>query len=66
MVGDKDFRMMSATVKADQVRATGAKILATGCENCHSQLSDVNEHYQLPMSVEFISSMTANALVREQ
>ncbi|MDQ7783036.1 MAG: (Fe-S)-binding protein [Desulfomonilaceae bacterium] len=64
VVGDKDFRMMSAKVKADQVRATGAKVLATGCENCHSQLSDVNEHYQLGMSVEFVSSMAANALVR--
>lgn len=64
VVGDKDFRMMSAKVKADQVRATGAKILATGCENCHSQLSDVNEHYELGMSVEFVSSMVANALVR--
>lgn len=64
VVGEKDFRMMSAKVKADQVRATGAKVLATGCENCHSQLSDVNEHYELGMSVEFVSSMVANALVR--
>lgn len=63
VAGDKDFRMMSAKVKADQVRATGASILATGCENCHSQLSDVNEHYELGMSVEFISSMVADALV---
>jgi Fe-S oxidoreductase len=64
VVGDKDFRMMSAKVKADQVRATGAKVLATGCENCHSQLSDVNEHYELGMSVEFVSSMVAKALER--
>jgi len=64
VVGDKDFRMMSAKVKAEQVRATGAKILATGCENCHAQLTDVNEHYELGMKVEFVSSMVADALVR--
>ena len=64
VVGEKDFRMMSAKVKADQVRATGAKVLASACENCHAQLSDVNEHYELGMSVEFVSSMVANALVR--
>ena len=63
VAGDKDFRMMSAKVKADQLRATGAQILATGCENCHSQLSDVNEHYDLGMSVHFVSSMVADALV---
>ena len=31
-----DFRMKSARVKVDQVKATQAKILATACENCHT------------------------------
>jgi Fe-S oxidoreductase len=65
VAGDKDFRMMSAKVKADQLRDTGANILATGCENCHSQLSDVNEHYELGMDVQFVSAMVAEALVTE-
>ncbi|MBM3299666.1 MAG: (Fe-S)-binding protein [Deltaproteobacteria bacterium] len=64
IAGEKDFRMMSAKVKAEQLKATGAKILATACENCHSQLSDVNEHYELGMKVEFISALVANALVK--
>jgi Fe-S oxidoreductase len=58
-----DFRMKSAKVKADQVEKTGAKILATACENCHSQLSDLNKHYNMGVEVRFLSSMISDALV---
>ncbi len=65
VIGEKDFRMMSAKVKADQLRATGADTLATACENCHAQLSDVTEHYELGMDVKFLTSMVADALTQE-
>ncbi len=58
-----DFRMKSSRVKADQVKKTGASILTTACENCHTQLSDLNDHYKLGVDVQFLSSMVANALV---
>ena len=58
-----DFRMKSARVKVDQVKATGATILATACENCHTQLSDLNKHYHMDVDVRFLSSMVADALV---
>jgi Fe-S oxidoreductase len=58
-----DFRMKSAKVKADQVIQTGAKILATACENCHTQLSNLNDHYQMGVEVKFLSSMVADALI---
>lgn len=61
-----DFRMKSARVKAEQVKATGANILATACENCHTQLSDINDHYKLGVDVRFLSSMVADALVQEE
>lgn len=60
-----DFRMKSAKVKVDQVNATGAKILATACENCHTQLSNLNDHYKMGMDVYFLSSMIADALVQQ-
>jgi Fe-S oxidoreductase len=65
-LGDEtlDFRMKSARVKADQVKETGAKILATACENCHTQLSDLSDHYKLGMEVKFLSSMIADAMVQ--
>jgi Fe-S oxidoreductase len=62
-MGEKDFRMKSARVKAEQVRAAGAAILCTACENCHAQLSELNEHYGLGVKVEFLSKLVADALV---
>ena len=59
-----DFRMKSAKVKAEQVNATGAKILATACENCHAQLNDLNKHYKMGVEVKFLSSMIADALIQ--
>jgi Fe-S oxidoreductase len=65
-LGDEtlDFRMKSSRVKVDQVKSSGARILATACENCHSQLSDLNNHYKMGVEVRFLSSMVADALVR--
>ncbi len=64
-LGDEtlDFRMKSSRVKVDQVQATGAKILSTACENCHTQLSNLNDHYKMEVDVQFLSSMVASALV---
>jgi len=59
-----DFRMKSARVKVDQVKETGAKILATACDNCHTQLSNLNDHYKMGVNVQFLSSLVADALVQ--
>ncbi len=59
-----DFRMKSARIKADQVKDTGATILATACENCHTQLRNLDDHYKMNVQVEFLSSMVADSLVR--
>jgi len=59
-----DFRMKSSKVKVDQYKATGAKILATACENCHTQLGNLNEHYKTGLNVQFLSSMVADALIQ--
>jgi len=63
-MGELDFRMKSSKVKAEQLRASGAGTMTTACENCHSQLTDLNEHYGLGMKTEFISGLVARALVR--
>jgi Fe-S oxidoreductase len=55
--------MKSSRVKVDQVKETGAKVLSTACENCHTQLSDLNDHYHMGVDVQFLSSMVASALV---
>jgi Fe-S oxidoreductase len=63
-LGEMDFRMKSAKVKAEQMKASGADIITTACENCHTQLTDLNAHYQLGMKVEFLSKLVADALVK--
>ena len=63
-MGEEEFRMKSSKVKADQIRASGAAVIATACENCHSQLSDLNKHYGLGMRVEFVSHLAARALIK--
>lgn len=57
-----DFRMRSSKVKADQIRASGADTVVTACENCHTQLENINEHYGLGKNVRFLSSLLADAL----
>ncbi len=57
-----DFRMKSSRIKAEQIKKTGAKVLVTACENCHTQLSDLNKHYDLGVDVQFLSSIYADAL----
>ena len=56
--------MKSSKVKVDQINDTGAKILATACENCHTQLKNLNDHYEMGVDVRFLSSMIADALVQ--
>ena len=60
-----DFRMRSSKVKADQIRQSGADTVVTACENCHTQLENINEHYKLGKQVRFLSSLLADALVEE-
>jgi Fe-S oxidoreductase len=65
-----DFRMKSARVKAEQIQNHGKigpndnAILVTACENCHTQLGNINTHYKLGVEVQFLSSMVADALVQ--
>lgn len=59
-----DFRMKSSSVKAEQIKATGATTLVTACENCHTQLTNLNDHYKLGVNVKFLTSMVADALIQ--
>ena len=50
-------------IKADQLRATGAKLVCTMCHNCVDGLNDVIKHYKLPMRVVQVLELVSNALV---
>ena len=59
-------RLKSGKVKADQLKATGAKIVVTSCHNCVDGLADVIRHYKLGMEVTQLVNLVANALVIEK
>ena len=59
-------RLKSAIVKAEQLKATGAKIVVTSCHNCVDGLTDVIRHYKLGMEVAQLVNLVANALVIEK
>ena len=61
-IGEKDFRMRSGRVKADQIKAVSPDIVSTACENCHSQLTDIVGHYTINTNVRFLSDMVAESL----
>lgn len=56
-------RLKSAKVKADQLRATGAKIVVTSCHNCVDGLYDLIRFYKLDMQVKLLVNLVSSALV---
>jgi Fe-S oxidoreductase len=62
---NEEFREKTGKVKVDQIKETGAAIVATGCENCQTQLVFLNERHHMGVKVEFLSNMVANSLVLE-
>ena len=59
-------RLQSAKVKADQIRATGAKVVVTSCHNCVDGLNDLIKHYELDCEVKQLVNLVANALVLDE
>jgi len=56
-------RVGSGKIKADQVRATEAKIVAAPCHNCADQFLELNKKYDLGIEVQNIVELVFNALV---
>ena len=59
-------RLKSAKIKADQLKATGAKYVVTSCHNCVDGLTDLIKHYKLDMKVTQLVNLVAEALVPEE
>ena len=56
-------RKVASKIKAEQIQATGAKVLVTSCQNCLDHLGDVNRWYRLGLEIRGLSELVANALV---
>ena len=46
-----ELKMKTGEPKALQVKHSGAKIVATACENCKLQLKDLNNYYNLGVKI---------------
>ena len=62
---NEEFREETGRAKVNQIKETGATIVATGCENCHTQLKFLNERYKMGIEVEFLTNLVANSLILE-
>jgi len=56
-------RKKSGKIKADQIKATGAKVVATPCHNCIDQLTELNLIYKLNVKIKTVSEIVADAII---
>jgi Fe-S oxidoreductase len=56
-------RVASGKLKAEQIRATGAKVVATPCHNCADQLLELNKRYKLGVEIKSVVELVYAALI---
>lgn len=59
----ESFRIQTGKLKVDQIKETGAKILVTPCENCRLQIGNLNETYNLGISISSMMDFVAKNMV---
>jgi Fe-S oxidoreductase len=59
----KSRRMGAGSVKARQIRESGAKIVVAPCHNCIDQLMELNKEYSLNIQIKTVAELVANAIV---
>jgi Fe-S oxidoreductase len=57
-----ELRMVAGKPKADQVRKSGARLVAAACENCRLQLGDLSGHYGLGVGVVALADLVVQAM----
>lgn len=58
-----DRRMKIAALKAEQIKATGAKVVVTPCHNCVDQLLQINGAFKLGIQIKTVAEIVADAIV---
>jgi Fe-S oxidoreductase len=58
-----EFRMqVSGKVKAEQIEASGAQVVATPCANCKKQLRELVDYYKLPVQIVGVHDLVLRAI----
>jgi len=55
-------RLKSGAKKVEQIRATGATVLACPCENCRLQIAELNEVHDLGLRIVPVMELVAEAM----
>lgn len=55
-------RLEHARMKHDQIMSTGANIVATSCQNCLSQLTDLQTRYNMPLEVKSVIELLVESM----
>jgi Fe-S oxidoreductase len=56
-------RMGIGKLKAEQIKNTGAVVVATPCHNCVDQLIQINATYKLNAKIKTMAEIVADAIV---
>jgi Fe-S oxidoreductase len=57
-----DVRLKSGGKKVEQIRATGATVLACPCENCRLQIEELDKVHELGLRIVPVMELVAEAL----
>jgi len=58
----KDVRLKSGSKKVEQLRASGASVLACPCENCRLQIEELNAVHSLGLEVRQVIDLVVDAM----
>lgn len=58
----RDMRIQAGKPKAEQIQATGAKIVCASCDNCRIQITDLNEAYGLGVQIVGLAELVTQAM----
>jgi Fe-S oxidoreductase len=59
----KPRRLCAGGIKANQIKASKAKVVAAPCHNCVDQLMELNKEYSLNIQIKTVAELVANAIV---
>jgi Fe-S oxidoreductase len=59
-------RLEHAHYKKDQILATGADVVATSCQNCLTQLGDLQARYEMPVEIKSVIELVVEAIEHDR
>ena len=57
-----DFRLKTGIKKVEQIKATGASVVVSPCENCRLQIAELNQKHSLNIRVSSLMDLVADNL----